>query len=118
MIAAARAANFSSRVQPSRPSPASPSGDRALRVDRPCSSAALTVSPAPIVSTTSTFSPGTGYTVPSFVNAERPSPPWVITTAEGPASSHSRGVPPSHSASSSDSLRRFTYGSQLLNRAR
>lgn len=76
------------------------------------------MSPAPIVSTTSTFSPGAGYTVPSLVNAARPSPPWVITTAEGPASSHSRGVPPSHSASSSDSLRSDTYGSQLLKRAR
>ncbi|EOY46986.1 hypothetical protein SLI_2271 [Streptomyces lividans 1326] len=76
------------------------------------------MSPAPIVSATSTRSPGTVYSPPSRVKAVSPSPPRVTTTAAGPAASHSRGVPPSHSASSADSFSSDTDGSQLLNRAR
>ena len=71
-----------------------------------------------MVSTTSTFSPGTACTAPSRVKAVSPSPPWVITTAAGPAASHSRGVPPSQRASSSESLSSATEGSQLVKRAR
>ncbi len=118
MTAAARAANLSRLSQPSAPSAATPSPLSASRSDSPCSSAAFTVSPAPMVSTTSTRSPGTAYSAPSRVYAVSPSPPRVTTTAAGPAASHSRGDPPSHSASSADSFSSETDGSQLLNRAR
>ncbi|SCF95191.1 hypothetical protein GA0115256_135942 [Streptomyces sp. DconLS] len=118
MIAAARAANRSSRAQPSVPRAASASRDSASRADRPCNSAAFTVSPAPMVSTTSTFSPGTEHSPPSRVYTVRPSPPRVTTTADGPSASHSRGVPPNHAASSADTFSSVTEGSQLAKRAR
>ncbi len=71
-----------------------------------------------MVSTTSTFSPGTECSAPSRVKTLSPSPPWVTTTAAGPSASHARGVPPSHSASSSDSFSSDTEGSQPRKRAR
>ncbi|CAM5493032.1 UvrABC system protein A OS=Streptomyces griseomycini OX=66895 GN=uvrA PE=3 SV=1 [Streptomyces griseomycini] len=90
----------------------------APRTARPCSRAAFTVTPAPMVSTTSTRSPGTERSPPPRVNTVSPSPPRVTTTAAGPAAAHSRGDRPSHSASSADSFSSDTDGSQLSNRAR